>query len=171
MPDFRMNAKNRCLFRDRRIRLLPGRQTGRKRMDGLHRSHRSNSASSGGGILIMAGHTDPPIIRFRMISGKRLPSHPKKLVKAFPRSIIELSVILTTKRFLLIPVGKALLVDHLKRAIGKLVVRMILVTTTPLGAVVAGVDGSKIKKTFQVLDNLSGRVVEMTKDRFLIDFR
>jgi hypothetical protein len=56
-----------------------------------------------GGMLNIAIHTGPPITRFRMISGKRHPSHTKKLVKAFPRSIIELSVILTTKRCLPIP--------------------------------------------------------------------
>jgi len=48
---------------------------------------------------------------------------------------------------------------------------MVLVTTTPVKAVVAGVDASKVKKTFQVKEDLVGRMVECTNERVIIDFR
>lgn len=72
------------------------------------RNHRSNTASSGGGIPIQAGYTEPSITRFRMLYGNSFASHPKKLVKPFSISIIELPVILTTKECLPIPEHRAL---------------------------------------------------------------
>jgi hypothetical protein len=70
------------------------------------------------------------------------------------------------------PYGKSLLRGHLKQAFeDKLPVRMVLVTTTPPKAVVAGVDASKVPKTFQVREDLVGRVIEFTSERFVIDFR
>ncbi len=69
--------------------------------------------------------------------------------------------------------GKSLLLEHLKQAVdSKLPVRMVLATTVDRKAVVAGVDGSKIPKTFRLWrDDLIGKVVEVTSERFIIDFR
>lgn len=51
--------------------------------------------------------------------------------------------------------------------------RMVLAATTDTKAVVAGVDGSKVQKTFEMRGDLVGRVVELTSAsaRFIIDFR
>lgn len=63
--------------------------------------------------------------------------------------------------------------NHLRQAIhSKRQVRMVLATTMEPKAVVAGVYGSKIPKTFRLVrDDLIGEVVSLTSDRFIIDFR
>ena len=48
---------------------------------------------------------------------------------------------------------------------------MVLVVTKDPGAAVAGVDASKLPKTFLVRDDLVGTTVEWTRKRFIVDFR
>lgn len=69
--------------------------------------------------------------------------------------------------------GKSLLQDQLKQAVDRKVqVGMVLATTVDQDAVVAGVDGSKIPKTFRLWrDDPTGKVVGVTSDRFIVDFR
>jgi hypothetical protein len=70
------------------------------------------------------------------------------------------------------PIGKKLLKEHLSQALrGGLQVRMVLAEQENPKAVIAGVDGSKIRKTIRVRDDLVGSVVELTDKRFVIDFR
>ena len=68
--------------------------------------------------------------------------------------------------------GKKLLKEHLSQALRDgLQVRMVLAEQENPKAVIAGVDGSKIRKTIRVQDDLVGSVVELTDKRFVIDFR
>lgn len=61
--------------------------------------------------------------------------------------------------------GKSLLQDHLKQTVDStLPVRMVLATTMDPKAVGAGVDGSKIPKTFRLVrDDLIGKVALVNK--------
>jgi hypothetical protein len=68
--------------------------------------------------------------------------------------------------------GKSLLTQHLRQAQDDgLPVRMVLVTTTPVHAKVAGVSGTKVKKRFKPRHDLVGSVVEFAAERVVVDFR
>jgi len=70
------------------------------------------------------------------------------------------------------PKGKKLLRQHLTEALdGGLSVRMVRVITADPKAVVAGVDGSKLKKTITAPKEFVGKVIRLTSQRFIIDFR
>ena len=70
------------------------------------------------------------------------------------------------------PNGKKLLRQHLTQALeGGLRVRMVRAITADPRAVVAGVDGSKLKKTITAPEEFVGRVIDLTGKRFIIDFR
>ena len=67
--------------------------------------------------------------------------------------------------------GKNLFVKHLKMAIdGKLPVRLVVAKVVDRKERVSG-DASSLSKTFSVVNNLVGKVVEFDGDAFAIDFR
>jgi hypothetical protein len=67
--------------------------------------------------------------------------------------------------------GKNLLVKHLKMAIdGNLPVRLVVATPDNRKERVSG-DASSIPKTFSIMNNLIGKVVEFDGDTFTIEYR
>jgi hypothetical protein len=67
--------------------------------------------------------------------------------------------------------GNNLLREHLTQAIAKsLPVRMVVATTTDIQAVESGHDGSKVKKTFHVREDVVGRVASFDSDSYVVEF-
>jgi hypothetical protein len=68
--------------------------------------------------------------------------------------------------------GNSLLLEHLGRAMAEnLPVRMVVATTTDIQAVESGHDGSKVRKTFHVREDLVGRVASFDGDNYVVEFR
>jgi hypothetical protein len=67
--------------------------------------------------------------------------------------------------------GNKLMREHLTPAIAEsLPVRMVVATTTDIQAVEAGHDGSKVKKTFHVREDVVGHVASFDGDSYVVEF-
>ena len=68
--------------------------------------------------------------------------------------------------------GNSLLREHLTLAIVQnLPVRLVVATTADVQAVESGHDGSKVKKTFHVREDVVGRVASFDGDHYVAEFR